>query len=302
MKSKLFKAVFGISLFALALNVNANTINSVTDGSNTTDATVTVGEVAAPVYGADIIWNNLTFNWVYDNAAETFRWKPADACSDAEVYTSDEFNEYSGQLYEDSSCTTEATEYTERDETVCDEDGNCVDAFNPYYHLEEREEVFIIVRDESENGSIIPSIRWNASSKYEDVSGKFQYRAKTCVKIETEEMFEAAASAWDKNNTDVLFTDSTCDSSSGLWGGDESITFEKDKYYTLVYPYVELTTEERPNDAYGFHWDDSTFDEYNIAQQYPFEGFTLKFNLEGGSTTPTAGDEIGTITISIRAK
>jgi len=173
MKSKLFKAVFGIGLFALALNVNANTINSVTDGSNTTDATVTVGEVAVPVYEVYVSWNDLTFDWTYDYETEKFGWKPADVCLPQGIENSDEFDNFD-EHYTDENCTTEATEYTEGTE---------------YYGIQEREAAEIFVVDASENGQIVPSIKYNSSSKYEDVVGKFKYRGETCLALEDEDAF-----------------------------------------------------------------------------------------------------------------
>ena len=85
MKKKLFKILTGLCIFAFAITVNAEvqdsaTINSTETGKNLTDATVTVGTVEAPVYEVAVIWNDLTFNWVYDSETNDFGWKPVPIC------------------------------------------------------------------------------------------------------------------------------------------------------------------------------------------------------------------------------
>lgn len=286
MKSKLFKAVFGISLFALALNVNANTINSVTDGSNTTDATVTVGEVEVPVYEVNVLWDNLTFDWKYDIETEKFGWKPADVCEEVPDYLIEE-----AVLYADNNCQTKPTE---------------INVGETYYRLVPRESVSISIEDYSSNGSVVPSINWNASNDYQDVVGKFQYRGeKTCVVIEDQDMFDAAIYFPTVTGESRFFSDSNC--SSRL---EENPTkFEENKYYVYVYPFETVTGGELPESAEVFERN-YEFNEYNMfvwmgdigGERLPKTVKGVKFKLEGGTTTPTAGDEIGTITVSIRAK
>lgn len=274
MKSKLFKAVFGIGLFALALNVNANTINSVTEGSNTTNATVTVGEVEAPVYEVEVSWDDLTFDWTYNSETNKFGWTPSKVCVPVDTSDFDIYEEF----YTDSTCSTEVTEYI---------------GGTDYYRLESRKSASISIQDYSENGQIVPSIKWNSSSKYEDVVGNFKYYGETCAVIESEETFEHLK---DRN----LYTDSTCSTKVST-----TPIFEAGKYYVLTEREgLNLTSEELPDAARtGGAGDCFGGDEGMFCSSDDWAGiYKLSFNLEGGTTNPTSGDEIGTITVSIRAK
>ena len=81
---------------------------------------------------------------------------------------------------------------------------------------------------------------------------------------------------------------------------DRTVEYEENKYYGMLLNFEEkeLTGEELPDsarkagagDAWGFA---GPATQYNL-------GLTLS-NKEKPTTTPTAGDTLGTITISIRA-
>ncbi len=130
MKNKLIKGLFGLGLglsaFAITIGVNALTtenITSVEEGSNSVDASVTVGNVETPVYEVEITWDGLTFDWSYNEYQQTFMWdnisggliQIRDKSNPGRIYPSVEWNSADGydwtkgeffyQLNTASACT-----------------------------------------------------------------------------------------------------------------------------------------------------------------------------------------------------
>lgn len=285
MKKKLFKILTGLCIFAFAITVNAEvqdstTINSTETDKNFTDATVTVGTVEAPVYEVAVIWNDLTFNWVYDSETNDFGWKPVPICYNigaAEENVKDALDN-GKKVFTNNTCTERASSYNS-------------DA-TEYYVLEDRTTTTIGIEDISENGQIVPSIEWNADEKYKDVTANFTYTGEGCVLVPSEAAFNYV-----KEQGQPLYNGDTCETSINAEG------FINDMYYVKSITSMPLTGNEIPDNgrqsgAGSMGVDGITFPPVGFTRNYYF----VHLALEGGSTIPTTGDAIGTITVSIRAK
>lgn len=286
MKEKIFKILTVVSLFGLALSVNATdsaTLDSVETGSNSTNADAVVGTVETPVYTVAVIWNDLTFDWVYDEDTNEFGWAPAPHCNQI----SSERENVEGAInsgkavYKDNTCSERVYSYS--------------DEVTQYFESIHPEAIGIGIEDLSENGQIVPSIKWTSSEKYNDVTAKFTYKGKTCIALETEEVFNVA-----KENT-TIYSDSNCSTVT------EATAFETGKYYALTTKDFDLETEEIPDAGRtsvmgGDCINGICFDQNINGELDPLSQYLLGFKLEGGTTVPTAGDVIGTLTVSIRAK
>lgn len=79
MKSKLLLGLFGIGVLSSVMTVNAQSLDSVEEGSNSAQSSVTVGEVELPVYSVDINWENLQFDWSYNSETAEYEWIAAGA-------------------------------------------------------------------------------------------------------------------------------------------------------------------------------------------------------------------------------
>ena len=279
MKSKFFKVVAGLGVFAFALSVSAldsAVLDSIVDGSNTTDAEATVGSVDTPVYTVAVIWNDLTFDWAFNEDDGTYGWKPSSLCynlSDSgENGVNNAFSE-GLEVFKNDTCTEQASGYDS--------------SINEYYYAADREYATIGIEDISEYAQIVPSIEWKANSKYEDVEAEFWYKAKTCNAVETQGVFDLAKEYG-------IYSDENCENAVS------PTTFESGKYYTYAFKNTELTTVEIPDNGRtsamgGGYSDGLAFGPFGNQYQ-------VSFKLKGGNTTPVSGDAIGTITVSIRAK
>ena len=138
----------------------------------------------------------------------------------------------------------------------------------------------ILIMDYSTGGEIIPSVKWNSNIKYQYVEGEFYYYKDilTCESISEEEFYQ------NKKYKHVLYTDSEC--ANRL---DSSVNEYQEGIY-MKSGSKKLTTEEIPEKA-KIKFDD---DNYYLL--------ILTLNNKTKSTeTPTAGDTVGTVTITIKA-
>lgn len=291
MKKKLFNLLFGLCVFMIGTTVNAETVSGAEDmpgGVGEDSQSVVIGSVETPVYNVSIYWSDLTFDWVYDEATESFGWSPAKVCSPWSYLSDDEYNTVVAngtQLFTDEACSTASTGYSEDTE---------------YFSLEERERVFFNIEDYSLYGQIVPSIEWNAESSYSYVDAVFMARPKMCIAVDKEEYYDEALTL----NTG-LYSDSSCTIAAEAEG------YTANKYYTNVRPldgvYIELTTAEIPDSVrrsaagVGAEVGDYLFESSEYAENNYTIAFTLE-NTTAPTSTPSAGDKVGTITISFRAK
>ena len=307
MKNKLIKGLFGIGLVCMLFGtvVYANTgseiINSTEEGNNSVDADVTVGNVEAPVYSADLYWESLSFDWVYDNSTKSFDWAPTPICTffyPEDGMTFEDAFASGMSIYGDSTCSTKAETYDE--------------SIQEYYYLRERENVFINITDLSQSGEIVPSVEWNSSEKYNNVIGKISYYdsdKSVCSVIESEEMLDYAL-----EREVTLYSDSVC----SINVVDTNLEYLEDTYYAFVNidSIEELIGSEIPDDARmasAGEYFEYRFTELETAAYdpvaYPWTRknvykiiIELENDPEKAAVTPTSGEVLGTVTITIRAK
>lgn len=290
MKRKLLLGILSMVML-LPFIVKADEVDildSVEQNQNSANASVTVGDVAIPTYEVVIIWTDLTFDWVYNSHTKDFEWAPASICSQLGSSKEEVEQELSKgtKIYTDESCTTTTTTYVE--------DTN-------HYYMMERETAAIGIEDMSQNGQIVPSITWNSSEKYSDVTAKISYYGEDCVGLYSNIALDYA---WERYGK--VATDATC--KNPVY---EKPDFGTTIYYTYAYTLMDLTTEEIPDNGrasgagFGVPNGHTINGEKNFIGfapegNYPRNQYRVSFNLVGGETTPTAGDIIGTITIKIR--
>lgn len=294
MENKLIRFIFGSVILLLSFvimpNVSAQALDSIEDGNNFVNANVTVGKVDAPVYVVDINWDDLSFDWVYDNSTKSFGWQPSPICHqfyDPNI-TIEEALMNGTKLYADRTCSTAVDSY---DDTI------------PYYYFTiERDSVGVYIFDYSQYTEIVPSITWTSSDKYDYVIGNFEYEYLDdfCRTITDEELFEVAI-----DNNVTIYSDSSCTTNIL----DENLTYSDNTYYAWMkgLAYKQLNSDEIPNDGRvstkGWllfsEMNDALVDDGGHAYLLKFE---LENDLEKEINTPSNGETIGTITISIRGK
>lgn len=285
MKNKLFKLIAGLGVFAFAFTVNAEVTDSTTinvaEGQTSSNATATVGTVETPVYEVVVIWNDLTFNWVYDSETNDFGWAPVPICygiDPTEENVQDALDR-GEKVFTDRAC--ESRTYNYNSETA------------EYYILDERKSTSIGIEDISQNGQIIPSISWKADTKYADVNANFTYTGEGCTLIPTEAAFNYV-----KSEGKTLYNSNTCETTVNSEG------FIKNSYYVIANTTLPLASGEDIPDT-GRQSAAGTMGVDGIT--FPLKDFTrnqyyVQLALDGGETTPTTGDTIGTITVSIKTK
>lgn len=284
MKSKLIKLAACLGIFAFAFNVNAEVTDSTTitikDGNNSSNAAATVGTVEAPVYEVAVIWNDLTFNWVYDEEENSFGWAPVPICYGIEATEQNvqDALQRGEEVYTDIDCSERVYSYSA--------------AASEYYILDHRETTVIGIEDISQNGQIVPSIAWAADDKYSDVKANFSYVGEGCVLIPT-----AAALDYAKEYGAVIYSDNACQTVS------TATEFAANSMYTVAKKMVDLTNGEIPDSGRNSAAGSSGVDGLSFhLKGFARNQYFVHLGLEGGDVTPTAGDKIGTITVSIRAK
>lgn len=281
MKKSLLKLLVGIFVFAIGITVNAEgttSIPNLENGEGSTNGTVSVGSVETPIYNVNIYWSDLSFDWTYDSDSADYSWTPSKICS---PYEADNVSATGKNIYSDKNCTEIAN-------NVGEESGT------PKYYLDSRDSVFFNIEDSSEHGQIVPSVKWNAASNYSYVDAKFTVYEDFCVAVPNENVYDVAVNYG-------IYSDSTCATETTPSG------YVENKYYTFARKPVVLTTEELPDSVRVSAAGDSTkIDGLTfVKRDYIRNNYRVDFVLVNKSTptaTPTAGDQIGTITVSVRAK
>lgn len=282
---KIIKSLVYLSIFIFAITVNANSNINLENGTNNTKGIAKVGNVDVPTYEVVIYWEDLKYDWTYDNETKQFNWTPSALCEPTTVTSETQFNssvQYGQTYYADNACTTKTNEYTPESPT--------------YYLKTERENVVISIVDNSQFGQISPSIKWTPSSDYSDVKGNFIYLAGEKCTLITEESDFRSANILRR----TLYNDANCNNAV------ESTTYQENTYYVYAHVPTPLTTEKIPEDGRmsfpgGRPYGGIEFEnkDYSIS---PKNNFYIFFTPDGGSKTPTKGDAIGKITISIEVK
>ena len=282
------KLLFSILCLGLLLPIGANAddstnIDSIEEGNNSTNVDATVSNVAVPTYEVAIIWDDLSFDWSYNKDTKSFEWKPTSMCRPAGITNQKEYseinNEYNGEIYTDESCSI-------LNEEEYSEDKN-------YYVIYERENAYIGIEDMSQNGEIVPSIIWESESKYSDTEAEIKYRAKECLTINSENVFDGAL-----EHEEILYSDENCTTEV-----TNTPEYETGKYYVYAEKMdskFTLETEELPENA-RFSAESACVDDICFYSKYDENNYYLSLNLVGGTVTPTVGDKIGSVTIKIKA-
>ncbi len=133
-------------------------------GYSTHSHDVTVGEVDETVYSVDFSWDDLIFDWKYDEQKNDFGFKPHWECTD------DEAGVGGFALYTDDACTAQYT-------------GDLIDTSGLYRKSPSSS---IRVYDQSVNGRIMASVSFNPTDKYSWVIGKFADPNETRINFDTE--------------------------------------------------------------------------------------------------------------------
>lgn len=294
---KLF--LLGVLSFGLLLPFGVNAeeengydskIDSVEEEKNSANASVKVGEVEVPVYDVNINWDSLKYNWKYNYKTNKYEWavETTKMCeiSSYDVPSEDEWENYKYNLYTDSTCDTWASQDLTYEEFITNSE-------NYYYYSGDYENSHIHIDDYSTGGRIIPSIKWKSEENYDFVQGNFKYFVyeQICGLIDEEE-FENL-----KEYGDVIYTDSNCTTKFEYNNENQ----DTEELYALTYEekFVNLETDKIDDNARHYFTGDVTGPHYANGAYYE-----LKLDLTNEETptnTPTAGDTIGTITVTIKA-
>jgi len=300
----LFVGLFGIFLFFVTANVNAeewssDAIYELPGGTTSSSAEAIIGEIEAPVYNVFIIWQDLTFDWAYDEKTQEFGWRKPAICME---YTQDANEaqhalDLGMELYQDSTCESRiyTTETTPGENPSTD--------LVSYYFWYETNKSTIGIEDFTENGQIVPSVSWNASEKYSHVNATLEYSKidSVCQAINSQDMLTSAI-----EEGVTLYSDSNCSNIS------ETI---QDEYVDNMYHvFIDIDTVvevngEIPDDArhsaMGGYTGEYRFTEsafYPVRKDHYYIQLSLENDPEKEATTPVAGDVLGTVTVTIRAR
>ena len=240
----------------------------------------------SPIYTVNITWDDLTFDWAYNEEKKSFGWEAHGTCeevyaSDVEMYNS-LLSNGKDVLYLDNKCMNKSNNYNETVDT--------------YYKKYKRSDAYITIEDLSERGQVVPTVKWNSNERYNNVNGVFKYLGNKCVPIETKAVYDVALDYG-------IYSDSNCTKAANNNG------FEKNKYYALALSKNVITSEELPDNLrHNGDYGDETIDGVSFGG-FSYEGktniYSLYFNLENKSNlgfTPVQGEQIGSITISFKAK
>lgn len=284
MKKKILLGLASL-LVLMPFGVNAETLDSVEE-NNSADASVVVGEVETPVYDVEITWGALTYDWKYSAELDDYTWESSkeweiyelkDALDSGEL-TEDTFEDLRKNICTDPDCNSKIAENVTYEDVL-----NDLGMY--YYKSVAGTSNWIYIDDYSTGRGIIPSVKWTSAKGYDWVEGKFSYEGeKEYCGIVEDFMFDTYV-----NEGSKMYTDSVC---------SKEITEPVTEYRAGLYVkymgtgMIDLTTEEIPEAG---------------RQQGTMNGprwYNLELNLEnnGTATTPNAGDTIGTVTITIKAR
>lgn len=288
MKKKILIGLFGVGLLLPTMAIRAEELGE--DVIESSNAEVKVGKVEVPVYNVDISWNAFEFNWKYNEEKNEYEWETEkvnpyivslSSILETEQVNIDEtyFNTNKSLFCLDQECETPINQDLEYEEMIANKD-------NYYYMLTPGENSnHFHIGDASTGGKIVPSIKWTSSNGYEYVEGIFEYREPIyeCKTIESEEQFNLKI-----NQGIKLYMDSNCKS---------EIMYGSTEYKPGIYEKIEqftfdtLKSGEIPDSARRILGNTAWYD------------LTLRLeNKEKPTEAPKAGDTIGTITITIKAK
>ena len=283
MKKNLLMGMVGLGAMALCITgVKAETLD-LTNVSET-GQNVTVGEVDVPVYSVDITWGDMTFDYKYNEVTRKYGWREQITCEKLEGGNSSHFYNSELKLYSDNACEKELDYNNMSYEDVVNS--------GAYYSVEKDYSAGTIeIIDNSVNGKVQPSISWSSEQNYDFVDANFYYEGTVtrCALLNNLNLFNYLV-----DNNIPFYTDVKCT----LEGNAVLGTFDpdNDKYYYKengggwVKLEGNVLTENTAMSSIG---------ENNL-------NYRLKLELVNNSskllTTPTKGDRIGTVTITINAK
>lgn len=154
---------------------------------------VTVGEVDETVYSVDIDWGDLSFDWKFDWASNSFNFKAHPRCLgwgvDYGTYATGWNEEWlqsmqrAGRLYSDEGCSVKYEGELQQDA--------------PAYTTSETPGNYIMVEDTSINGRLFAMAEFVPSDGYDWVTGKFDPYAliRTSGSVDYFDNFDAFAGA-----------------------------------------------------------------------------------------------------------
>ena len=280
--------LFGLGLVLPTIAVNAEEVGE--DIIKSSDAQVKVGEVETPVYSVDISWNAFEFDWKYNEEKNEYEWKNGTINptigslssyleSNPGLIDETYFNNNKDRFCLDQECQNPISKDLKYEDMIANKD-------NYYYVLHSGDNSnHFHIGDSSTGGRVVPSIKWTSSSGYEYVDGIFEYREPgyECKVVESEEQFNLKISQGTK-----LYDYSDC---------KNEISYSSTEYKPGIYEKIEhftfnnLKSGELPDTA------------RRIVNNTAWYDLTLYLeNKEKPTTSPKAGDTIGTVTITIKAK
>ena len=270
----------------LPFAVNAETMSSVIDGENSTNANAVVGEVDTPIYEVEVTWNSFQFDWKYNSEKGEYAWEvgvtmnavPVTRLIELATFDETNFESMKDFIYDDEYCVNKSSGDLTYNEVIENHENYyyCSTAFGDttnHFHI----------GDYSTAGRITPYVKWTSAENYEYVQGKFEYMstAEICEPVENAESFDSNVNSGIK-----MYSNSTC---------TEELPSTINEYQSGIHVIkqgshsVDLTTEKVPDD--GRHVNDY------------LTWYHLSLHLENKNkpaTFPKAGDTIGTITITIK--
>lgn len=295
MKKKLLMGILGL-IMLFPFGTNAETIDSIEEGNNSLNATVTVGEVDVPVYNVEVSWDPLQFNWEYNSETTKYEWnlKLIEVAELCELATKEntidldnlEENEPvpNYHIYPNSKCIfDEAIEETLTYEEII--------SGNYYIGYGARTLNNVInIKDKSTKSRIYPEIEWKPEEKYGWTTGLFHYEAayEAACKLISEEEFNNLL-----NLNSTLYLDSKC---QNIDTSNEKVWEEGKWYFSYPGTYLELKSKNIPDEARLSNTNPQTGEKIYYYSML----FSLGIDENKEITTPKAGEAIGTITITIK--
>ncbi|MCR5832391.1 MAG: hypothetical protein K6G36_00390 [Candidatus Saccharibacteria bacterium] len=158
-KAGLCAGLLALPLFAGVGNVFAEGVSSSTD--------VKLGELQDIIYDVDILWDDMTFDWVFYESIGEYTFKPRTSCKaysknvDIAGLAADQ-----DRLYSDASCTTLVVGFASGDPSIVIPDTVYVKDVSGS----------IVVRDNSRAGRLKAEVSFTPSTNYSWADGDFYAR------------------------------------------------------------------------------------------------------------------------------
>ena len=165
----------GLCASLLALPLFAGVSNTFATGLGSENQAVTVGNVENTVYSVDIIWGDMTHDWVYHDGMGAFTFKPRTSCTKYYIHpVAGNVNNRiiglannQGRLYSDSECT-------EPIENVFASTPSGDNLYPPDSAVYIKDvSGSIMVYDDSQNGKVKAQVSYTAASGYSWAQGSF---------------------------------------------------------------------------------------------------------------------------------